>query len=207
MSNARYAANQMNDDELIELVRRAGAGDRAATEAIVQAYMERVRTHVSRRVGPKLRQRLETSDILQSSLALAVRDLEGKPLDFDGERPFIAWLLKITERKIQMAARHHGAGKRAVDKQVPLEEPERRAVGDTSPSQLAVRNERADQIREALGELDPIDRQLIEMRILEGLTFKEISARLDGGSEDATRQRYVRLLARVGPSLQRAISE
>jgi RNA polymerase sigma factor (sigma-70 family) len=195
----------MEDRELIDLVRQAAQGDRDATDLLVRTYMERVREHVSRRVGVRLRRRLETEDILQSSLALAVRDLEGKDLAFEGERPFVAWLLKITERKIQMAARHHKAGKRAMDRQVSLEEPERQSVSMTSPSQEAVRNERADRIRAALGELAHADRHLIEMRVIEGITFKEIAERLGGGTEDAVRQRYVRLLARVGPELRAAL--
>ncbi|MEZ6007127.1 MAG: ECF-type sigma factor [Planctomycetota bacterium] len=145
----------MDDRELIALVKRAAAGDRQATDELVRTYMERVRDHVSRRVGQRLRRRIETEDILQSSLALAVRDLEGRDLEFEGERPFVAWLLKITERKIQMAARHHGAGKRAVDRQVPLEEPGGHFAGATSPSQVAARNERAERIQSALADLDP----------------------------------------------------
>ena len=202
-----YAGRRMDDRELIEEVRRAAAGDRAATERLVAAYMGRVREHVSRRVGARLRQRLETEDILQSSLALAVRDLEGKDLAFEGERPFVAWLLKITERKIQMAARHHKAGKRALDREVPLEEPERGEAARTSPSQVAVRHERAERVRAALEGLDHADRLLIEMRVMEGVTFHEIAERLGAPSEDAIRQRYVRLLARVGPGLQRALAD
>ena len=202
-----YAGLTMDDRELIALVKRAAAGDRQATDELVRTYMERVRDHVSRRVGQRLRRRIETEDILQSSLALAVRDLEGRDLEFEGERPFVAWLLKITERKIQMAARHHGAGKRAVDRQVPLEEPGGHFAGATSPSQVAAPNERAERIQSALADLDPSDRLLIEMRVVDGITFREIADRLGAATEDAVRQRYVRLLARVGPGLKDALSD
>lgn len=195
----------MEDRELIDHVRRAAAGDREATETLVRTYMEHMRKHVSRRVGARLRRRLETDDILQSSLALAVRDLEGKQLEFDGERPFLAWLLKVAERKIQMAARRHGAGKRDLERELPLDGHDRAAEEGPTPSRAAVANERAAQVQQALAHLDPEDRQIMEMRLFEGLTFGEMAARLDAGTEDAMRQRYVRLVARVGPQLKSAL--
>lgn len=195
----------MDEGELLEMIRQVAAGDRSAQDRLVREYDTWMRERIRKRLGPKLRLRLDTEDVLQSSMALALRDLEGKGADFEGERPFLAWLLTLTQRKIQMAARREGAEKRDVDRQVHLSAPDRHGGQRTSPSQAAARSEEAEAVRTLLAELPQLDRRLIELRVLEGLAFKEIAEELGQPSEASVRQRYVRLLQRIGPRMRKAL--
>ncbi len=194
----------MDEGELLSLIRRVAAGDREAQQRLVRDYEAWMRERIRKRLGPQLRLRLDTEDVLQSSMALALRDLRGKGADFAGERPFLAWLLKLTQRKIQMAARRHGAEKRDVGRQVRLTTPDRKGARQTSPSQAAARSEEAEAVRAVLAELPDLDRRVIELRVIEGLGFKAIAAQLEQPSEAAVRQRYVRLLSRIGPEMRRS---
>lgn len=197
----------MDESDLLRSLKAATQGDREAMDRIIAAYGTWIRSRVRRRLGAKLRQRVETEDVVQSSLALAVRDLQGHDVAFEGEKPFLAWLLKITERKIAMAGRHHAARKRDVERQVAFEAPDARALSQTSPSQAAGRSERAERIRASMASLPALERQIIEMRVLEGLAFAEIATRLEQPSEASVRQRYVRALAKAGPLIREALGE
>lgn len=195
----------MDEQDLLDALQAAGDGDREAMDRIARAYGAWVEERVRHRLGAQLRRRVETMDVVQSSLALALRDLQGHDLDFEGEGPFRAWLLRLTERKIAMAARHHGAAKRDVDRQVGIEGAADAPRSQTSPSQAVARSERADRIRDALAGLPELDRQIITMRVLEGLAFGEIATRLSQPSQASVRQRYVRALASVGPDIRAAL--
>lgn len=195
----------MNDAELLQLIRDAADGDVEAQGRLVRDYEAWMRERIRKRLGPRLRLRLDTEDVLQSSMALALRDLQGKDAAFEGERPFLAWLLRLTQNKIQMAARKHGAAKRDVRREAQLSAPDRQRLDATSPSQAAARSEEADAIRALLADLPDRDRRVIEMRVLDGATFAEIAEALDLPSEAAVRQRYVRLIARLGPRIRDAL--
>jgi RNA polymerase sigma-70 factor (ECF subfamily) len=70
-------------------------------------------------------------------------------------------------------------------------------VGKVStPSQAAVRAESLRQLEEALGQMDPIDQEVLALRHFEELTNTEISELL-GIEQKAASIRYVRAIARL----------
>lgn len=66
----------------------------------------------------------------------------------------------------------------------------------TSPSQAAVRDETIDELREALGEMDDIDREVLVLRHLEELSNGEVADVL-GATKSTASKRYVRALKRL----------
>ena len=71
----------------------------------------------------------------------------------------------------------------------------------TSPSRRLIRQEQREQVRAALAELEPRDREVLVMRHLEQMETPEIAAAL-GISEGAVRNRQYRALIRLRALLE-----
>jgi RNA polymerase sigma-70 factor (ECF subfamily) len=136
------------------------------------------------RMDQALRGRLDASDIVQDAQAEAFRRLE----DFLRRRPmpFHLWLRKMAQERLIMARRYHvDAGRRAVGRELPL--PNRStaifaqqilAAGD-SPSTLISQEELTSKVRRAVGQLSEINREILLMRVYEGLSYDEIACVLE----------------------------
>jgi RNA polymerase sigma-70 factor (ECF subfamily) len=186
--------------ELSELVRQAADGNREAADQIVCRFAPSVRAAVRRRVRPGLRARFDTDDVVQSTMAVALRDLPG--LDFQDERRFRAWLLRIAERRLKMAVRLAEAARRDVGR-------ERRGVGEaergaaqTSVSEVAQREDERRCVRESVAALADLDRKVVELRGYHGMSHKEVAAVLGLPSEDAARLRFRRALEKIQAALR-----
>ena len=68
--------------------------------------------------------------------------------------------------------------------------------GVTGPSTAAARVEVKVRLNEALGQMDPIDREVLALRHYEHLTSSE-TAQVLGIQEDAASKRYLRALGRL----------
>jgi RNA polymerase sigma-70 factor (ECF subfamily) len=76
-----------------QLLDRVADGDRAAPGLLLERHRDRLRHMVALRLDPRLRRRVDPSDVVQESLAEAA----GKLSDFARRRPlpFYAWLRQI----------------------------------------------------------------------------------------------------------------
>jgi RNA polymerase sigma factor (sigma-70 family) len=100
----------------------------------------------------------------------AVRAGDGGRLAFPSEKKLRAWLRTILKRTYHDMLRRHRAKKRTPRILPPRPVP-------PSPSSQAARNENAQRLAEARAALDPVDRELIDWRVIDGLTFEEIGRR------------------------------
>src|SRR5205807_6083655 len=101
---------------LLELVQ---AGDRRAFEQLFARYRPYLRQVVELRLDPKVRARVDPSDVVQETQLEAFRRLEDylerQPM------PFRLWLRKTACERLLMVQRQHiGAARRAVGREVPL---------------------------------------------------------------------------------------
>ena len=123
--------------------------------------------------------------------------------------PFYLWLHWIAREKvIALHRRHLGAGKRAVQHEVPLMPVDSSAefvsglIGRLpSPSQELAKAELAERLRLALGRLDDDDRDLILWRHFEQLSARDMALLLDI-TEAAANKRYIRAIERLRKILQ-----
>jgi RNA polymerase sigma factor (sigma-70 family) len=182
-----------------EVLRRAAKGDATAADEFVRRFEEPVRTAIHVRLGPELRARIDTDDLFQSTMSVALSGLD--KLDYRGERALLGWLLTIAERKVRMAARHHRADKRDVRRGVRIRTTYPIPGSLTGPLERTARGEEAERIRAAVGQLKKADREAIELRTFEGLSFPEMARRLRLSGEHAARQRFERALARLAKVL------
>jgi RNA polymerase sigma-70 factor (ECF subfamily) len=75
-------------------------------------------------------------------------------------------------------------------------------AGDlTSPSQAAMRDERAARLHQALEQMDEVDREVLALRHFEDLSNQEVAEAL-GISQKAASMRYVRALERLKQAMK-----
>jgi RNA polymerase sigma-70 factor (ECF subfamily) len=194
-----------SDPDTGELVRRAGGGDESAVRVLFERHRGRLAQMVRARMDPRMRGRVDPSDVVQEALVAASvrmpRYAAEKPL------PFYPWLRQIAwEKLVHLHDRHLRASKRSVAREQFFRpdisdesaiELARRLVGDTSsPSAEAVRREMRDRVRQVLESLSHEDREVLLQRYLEQMSSKEIGAIL-GISEAAVNMRHMRALERM----------
>jgi RNA polymerase sigma-70 factor, ECF subfamily len=130
--------------------------------------------------------RLDASDLVQETLLKAQEARD----QFRGTTAMEmrAWLRTILARTLANVARHHAQAKRNARQELSLdhslEDSSRRldawlAAEQTSPSQRVLREERYDQLAEALERLPDDQRAVIVLKHAQGLSVAEIGARLE----------------------------
>jgi RNA polymerase sigma-70 factor (ECF subfamily) len=189
-----------------ELIRQAARGDRDAREALFARHRARLKRMVRVRLHPRLLRRIDESDVVQDVLLDA-----SSRLDEYLQRPpvpFFLWLRRITAHKlVDVHRRHFLAARRDLRAEVPLHGgwlPSATSAslaaqllgGLTSPSSAAVKAEMQRVIREALSQMDPLDREVMALRHFEQLSNGEAALVLEI-NESACSNRYVRALARL----------
>jgi RNA polymerase sigma-70 factor (ECF subfamily) len=190
----------MDRAESTALLRAARAGSPEALDRLYAQVAGRLLGFIRVRMGPSLRTRLESRDILQATL---LRSFE-RADQFEGDTgsSLMAWLARIAENEIRDRADHAHRARRDVAREVPLE-PEAAHVAAHVRSALsqAVLTEEAERIERALESLDPQHREVILLRKYQELGFREIAARM-GRSEDACRMLLARAMAALTLALE-----
>jgi RNA polymerase sigma-70 factor (ECF subfamily) len=181
----------------IELARQASAGDEVAFRTLLERYRPRLLERVRLVMGTGARRAAESEDFLHGVLVEALEHYErgGRLRD---DRAFLRWLTVIARNKIQDSLRRDR--ERAVESFSESWLGGRHAGGERDPTDEAELRESVHLLVEALEGMEEHHRRVIELRALEGLSFREVSRRL-GRREDATRMLYRRSLARLGRRL------
>jgi RNA polymerase sigma-70 factor (ECF subfamily) len=200
-----------NLPDATETIGRAVAGDPAAWQDLVRTYQERLRRMVALRLDPRLRGRVDPSDIVQETFLDATGRLAA--YQCDPPLPFYLWLRQLAGTRLAKAHRHHlGTLCRDVRREVAL--PGEAASGVSSaalaeylagregrPSEAAVQVELRARLEELLDRLDPLDREILALRHFEQLSNSEV-AHVLGLTEAAASKRYVRALDRLRERLE-----
>ena len=190
-------------DHTIDLVRAAQGGDPTALSRLLERYYPRVHRIVRIRLGDRLRQRLDSGDILQETFAAAVRMFDRFEMRDDAS--LINWLAKIAERQISDANDYHGAERRQSDKEVALDARsatdsdagglrERLAADITQPLDKLARQQEQTLIEECLDELGETHRELIVLRELAGCSWSQVAKETGRPSADAARMMHAKAL-------------
>jgi RNA polymerase sigma-70 factor (ECF subfamily) len=187
-------------------IRALRGGGREALGALFDGCRDRLRRMVELRLDPRLRGRLDASDVLQEAFLDVARDLDGYLAD--PKLPALLWLrLHVGRRMTALHRQHLGTRMRDAGREMSiyhgaLPEASSAALASmllgqhTSPTQAAQRAERMLCVQEALNRLDPIDREVLALRHFEQLSRAE-AAQVLGISQDAGAKRYFRALKRL----------
>ena len=188
------------------LLEKVRAGDAAALEQLFARHRPYLRRVIEARLDRKLSARVDASDVIQETQLDAARRIE-KFLDL-GSTPFKVWLRKTAhERLLDIRRRHVGAARRSVERETELAD--RTALefaqlltrSASTPSRLVSKEELVLRVRRAVAELPAVDREILLMRTLEGLSYSEVGYILDI-DPDAARKRHGRALMRLHKSLR-----
>ncbi len=169
-----------------ELLALAKQGDGFALGQLCDAYGERVRRIVRLRMSPELRSQVDSMDLVQDTLLMAVRDLDDFTCHNDGD--FLRWLTSVAENRIHDNVDRFHAQKRDIRRQVSLEKLAEHAtslerhgglpLATTTPSVVLARREDLDRLEQAMDRIKPEYRKVIMLAKIEGLSHKDIGARL-----------------------------
>jgi RNA polymerase sigma-70 factor (ECF subfamily) len=181
----------MTRQESTVLLREARQGSQEALGELYARYGTRLMAFIRMRMGRDLRSRVESRDILQATLLKSFQRIA----QFEGGdgATLMGWLVRIAENEIRDQVDYQHRQRRDVSAGVPID-----AGGLEIAAQVrsalseAVMKEDAERLGAALEALDPDYREVIVLRKLEELSFKDVAARM-GRSEDACRM----LLARA----------
>ena len=187
--------------EVQSLLQRARTGERQAFEELFELHRMYLRRLVVLRLDPRLRARVDPSDVVQEAQLEAARRLadylEKPPL------PFRLWLRQIAWDRVLKAHRTHAeTARRALGREVPLPEQSSVALarqllaGGPTPSENLNQRDLARRLRQAIGRLSSTDRDIVLMRDFEGLSNQEVGSLL--GIDPATAsKRHGRALLRL----------
>jgi RNA polymerase sigma-70 factor (ECF subfamily) len=193
-------------------IARAAAGDAHAWEELVAAYRGRLRRMIGLRLDPRLRGRVDPSDLVQETFLDATGQLA--LYQRDPPLPFYLWLRQLAGTRLAKAHRHHlGTPRRDVRREVAIPVDAVPGVSSVAlagqlagrearPSEAAQRAELRLKLEQLLDRFEPIEREILALRHFEQLSNSEC-ARVLNLTEAATSKRYIRALERVREHLSR----
>jgi RNA polymerase sigma-70 factor, ECF subfamily len=198
-------------DKLDALVARARQRDEAALTELFQGQAQRLLESVRAELGDRLRQRLESQDVMQQVYLDALGAID-QFVD-RGHDSFFRWLRGIALNRIcdvdrrAFGTRKRGGEVRAGDlgnDASMIRLLDRLTDSMASPSAVADLDDRIGLLRRALQALSEEQRDVIQFRYLNQLSVSETAVRMNR-SERAVRSLCVRALIRLRELLADAL--
>ncbi len=174
--------------------------DLARLDRVLGEHRGRLLIMLRGRIDPALRPRIDAEEILQEVYLVARGKWVHAGMD-PAVKPY-PWLYRIALDTLIEAWRRQTRGCRDARLELPWPEYSSIQMGldlvraYTSPSEAFTRKEVGEQMRSALDRLKPDDRQILQMRHTDGLSFREVAAVLDI-TENAASVRYLRAIRRL----------
>jgi RNA polymerase sigma-70 factor (ECF subfamily) len=160
----RLAAVSDETDADLALVERFRAGERRAFDELVRRHQRSI-WRVARRY---VRNDADASDVAQQTFVRAFRALDG----FRGAASVRSWLYRIA---INLSLNHM----RDRGREQPAEIDEDRLPIGATGAQRLIDGEDAARMREAISELPPKQKMVLELRIFDELSFREVAELAD----------------------------
>lgn len=175
-------------DEVAALVLPACAGDVRAVDRLIGHLRPGIVRYCRARLGRTDGSYGSADDVAQEVCMAVVKAL---PRYVDTGTPFAAFVHGITSHKVADALRASYRDRSAATDRVP-----ERADPSAGPEDAALARERAEHARALLDRLPPAHRDLLLMRVVQGLSAEEAGAAL-GMTAGAVRVAQHRALARL----------
>lgn len=191
----------MNSAQTQVLLCQIADGDSHALGMLLEHQRDFLRRLLTLRMEPALRRRVDPSDVIQETLVVASQRID----DYLRRRPvaFRVWLRRKAIERLIEHRRRHFAQKRSVQRELPLQEASSaiaRSLLSGRPSKAMMKRELNQQIHEVVASLSELDREIVLLRHVEGLTNSEIADLLELDAKTASK-RYGRALVRLSDRL------
>ena len=167
MAKRLQSPSGMDDDR--RLVQAARNGDRAAFRTLVERHQRRVFAVAL----ALLKNREDALDIVQETFLRAHRGLDG----FDGDSQLFTWLYRIAHNLCIDHLRRRRFETVQLDERIEVAD--ERDQLDTDPVRNIMNDELRGKILAALDKLTPAHREVLMLREVEGLSYKEIADATD----------------------------
>ena len=184
-------------DSSVELLLKAQGGDADALNGLLARYIPRLERRARGKLPWGLRSMLETKDLVQDAMIKALPHVP--VLEVRTDRALENYLMQaIRNRIIDLHKRSERRPKRQ-------ELPDDAKSSAPSPERAAIVAEARTHYERALATLKDSDRRVIEMKLEDNLSFKEIAIRLEKPTADAARMAYDRAYERLVGAISRCI--
>ncbi len=202
---------RIDKDKEQRLIERARKRDESALSELFRINTQRLLESIRADLGDRLRQRLESRDVMQQVYLDALNNIihfEGR-----GRNSFFAWLRRIAVNRIcdvdrkEFKTVKRGGEVRTADlghEASALRLLDQLAGTVTSPSMAADMRERVRTLQDGLDRLSEDHREVIRLRYIKQLNVAETAAKMDR-SERAIRSLCARALIRLRELLGDAI--
>ncbi len=190
-------------DPSAAVTRALDDGDARALDELVVALLPRLEAYVHLKMGPGLRQREGSADVVQSVCREALEGLRDGPFEFRGRAAFLSWLFTTALNKIRERDRFNRRQRRAAARELPATAIGSAAGHLVSPSRKLMAQEELARVEHVFGTLSERDQEIIILARVMGLARTEI-AELLGCTAAAARVRLGRAVARLGAALANA---
>lgn len=188
----------------VKLLQAARCGDHEARGQLLELYRNYLRLLARLQIGRRLQGKADPSDLVQDAFLAAQREFEQFRGNTEGE--LVDWLRQILASKLVDLARRYLSTRRRdvrLERQF-VEEVDGSAAAlgmalaqaGSSPSEAAVRRERAVLLADAIKSLPADYGEVIILRHLEGLSLSDVAARMDR-TLDSVKKLWVRGIAKL----------
>ena len=169
-------------------------------DPLVDRWLPKLHAYVRLNMGPQLRAREESVDLVQS----VCRELleQGHQLQFHSESAFQAWLFRTALNKVRQHGRSLRAQKRDVLREGDWDAASREACASLlTPSEDAMRREDLERLERAVDALPDDWREVVTLARLAGLSSREIGEQT-GRKPAAVRMMLGRALRHLGAAMR-----
>lgn len=190
------------------LLNQARGGNEKALGQLLESYTRYLTLLARVQIGRRLQGKVDPSDVVQETFLEAHRQIANFRGNSEGE--LVAWLRRILAGQIALTLRRFLGTKGRdlkLERELAAQLDQSSEILDgglvasnSTPSQHASRREQALLLADALDRLPEDYREVIILRHLEGLSFAEVSQRMER-SEDSVQKLWVRALANLRRSL------
>ena len=179
----------VDQDDTVQLIRRARLGDLDARERLFERHVPELRRWASGRLPRWARDAADTSDLVQDTIVQTLKNLDA--FEPRGEAALQAYLRQAIVNRIRNALRKASGRPAAspLDSQMPASE--------VSPLEAAVGAEILEKYEAGLARLSEDERGALVGRIEIGLSYADLAAAMGRPSADAARMLVVRALAKL----------
>lgn len=200
----------MSQSHIEELIHRARAGDQTAENELLQKCRTYVSVIARSQIEGWMRTKFDASDLVQQTLLEAHQGIN----NFKGETEaeWLGWLRGILNHNtLDFARKYQGTAKRNVSKEYSIDQP----GGNSSqpgwvledqvetPSRILLNREQEILMANAVAQLPDDYQEVIMLRNLQRLSFKEVAQRMNRTS-GAVQMLWLRALNRLQDLLETA---
>lgn len=189
-----------------ELVKRLKDQDLTALAELFEINRDRLSRMVSIRMDRRLKGRIDATDVLQEAYMILSQKI-GNFADYPDMSPYVWMRLTVNDRLIALHRKHIQAGKRDARKEISMSQ---KANPDESSAEIVdtladtvssvggkvARAEVTKMIKATLECMEDKDREIILMRIFEGMSNAEAAQALDLTANGAS-SRFSRAMDRL----------